>query len=73
MCSAAHAWVGLGRIVFVASSAQIADWRAALGAPASPVAALPISVVAPAMPTDGPVDDLVDEVRVLIERAVAAG
>jgi hypothetical protein len=27
-------------------------------------------VVAPATPTDGPVGDLVDEVRVLIERAV---
>jgi len=72
MCSAAHAWVGLGRIVFVASSAQISQWRERLGAPASPVAALPISVVAPAIPTDGPVDELVDEVRVLIERAVVA-
>ena len=68
MCSAAHAWVGLGRIVFAASSAQISGWRAAVGAPASPVAALPISVVAPGLAVDGPVDELVDEVRVLIER-----
>ena len=71
MCSAAHAWVGLGRIVFAASSAQIAGWRAAHGVAPSPVAALPISVIAPGVPTEGPVDELVDEVRVLIERSVA--
>jgi hypothetical protein len=34
------------------------------------VAALPISVIAPGVPTEGPVDELVDEVRVLIERSV---
>ena len=68
MCSAAHAWVGLGRIVYAASSAQIRDWRAALGAPASPVQALPISAVAPGIPIDGPVDQLAAEVRVLLTR-----
>jgi tRNA(Arg) A34 adenosine deaminase TadA len=70
MCSAAHAWVGLGRIVHVASAEQVAGWRSALGAPPSPVAVLPITVVAPGLPVDGPVDDLVPQVRALIERAV---
>ncbi|MFF2274389.1 nucleoside deaminase [Agromyces sp. NPDC058126] len=70
MCSAAHAWVGLGRIVYVASAEQIAGWRRELGAPASPVAALPITAVAPGLPVEGPVDELVAEVRVLVERAV---
>ena len=28
MCSAAHAWVGLGRIVYVASTEQLLAWRA---------------------------------------------
>jgi tRNA(Arg) A34 adenosine deaminase TadA len=28
MCAAAHAWVGLGRIVSAASSSQLATWRA---------------------------------------------
>lgn len=68
MCAAAHAWVGLGRIVYVASGQQIASWRAAAGAPASPVATLPITTVAPGLTVDGPIDELVDEVRVLIER-----
>ena len=69
MCAAAHAWVGLGRIVYVASSKQISAWRAALGAPPSPVAAMPITVVAPGLEVDGPVAELVDEVRVLIEHS----
>ena len=72
MCSAAHAWVGLGRIVYVASAQQIAGWRHELGAPASPVAVLPIDVVAPSLPVEGPVDELVHDVRALIERAVAS-
>jgi tRNA(Arg) A34 adenosine deaminase TadA len=69
MCAAAHAWVGLGRIVYVASSKQVSAWRAALGAPPSPVAAMPITAVAPGLEVDGPVAELVDEVRVLIEHA----
>ncbi|MDF2576408.1 MAG: cytidine deaminase [Agromyces sp.] len=67
MCAAAHAWVGLGRIVYVASAEQISSWRAAVGAPRSPVAALPITAVAPGLRVEGPVRDLVEEVRVLIE------
>lgn len=70
MCSAAHAWVGLGRIVFVASAEQVAGWRNALGAPTSPVAVLPVSVVAPGLVVDGPVEVLANEVRVLVEGQV---
>ena len=73
MCSAAHAWVGLGRIVFAASSAQITEWRSAAGAGPSAVAALPIAVVAPGLEAEGPVDGLAEEVRVLIEREAASG
>ncbi|MEI5585414.1 MULTISPECIES: hypothetical protein [unclassified Agromyces] len=68
MCSAAHAWVGLGRIVYVASAEQISGWRAAAGAAASAVAVLPITAVAPGLPVEGPVDELVPEVRTLIEQ-----
>ena len=70
MCAAAHAWVGLGRIVYVASADQIAGWRAAKGAAASPVLPLPISAVAPGLHVEGPVDALVAEVRVLIEHHI---
>lgn len=33
MCSAAHGWVGLGRIVYIHSSAQVSAWRSELGVP----------------------------------------
>jgi tRNA(Arg) A34 adenosine deaminase TadA len=70
MCAAAHAWVGLGRIVFVASARQISSWRAELGVRPSPVAVLPITSIAPGLIVEGPVDALVDEVRTLVEQAV---
>ena len=68
MCAAAHAWVGLGRIVYATSSAQTGAWLAEWGIPAAAVAALPISTVAPGIPVEGPVPELVDEVRELQRR-----
>ena len=65
MCAAGHAWVGLGRIVYAASSAQLSQWRAGWGLPASPVAALPISDVAPDVRVHGPVSPYDDRVREL--------
>jgi tRNA(Arg) A34 adenosine deaminase TadA len=72
MCAAAHAWVGLGRIVYATSAEQGATWRAEWGIPAGPVAVLPITVVAPGIPVDGPVPALVDEVRELQRRRFGA-
>ncbi|TMR96692.1 nucleoside deaminase [Nonomuraea basaltis] len=68
MCAAAHAWVGLGRIVYVASSAQLAAWLAELGVPAPPVRTLPINDVAPGVPVEGPVPELAEQVRELHRR-----
>ncbi|MZD09284.1 nucleoside deaminase [Streptomyces sp. SID5785] len=68
MCSAAHAWVGLGRIVFVASSAQLSEWLAAWGRPPGPVAALPAGTVAPGVTVEGPVEELVPAVEELHRR-----
>jgi tRNA(Arg) A34 adenosine deaminase TadA len=71
MCAAAHAWVGLGRIVYAASSAQLAGWRAGWGLPTSPVAVLPIQAVAPGVPVVGPVPPLDETMRLIHERASA--
>jgi len=68
MCSAAHAWVGLGRIVYVTSSAQTGSWLAEWGVSPAAVAPLSIRTVAPGIPVEGPVPDLVDEVRELQRR-----
>jgi tRNA(Arg) A34 adenosine deaminase TadA len=65
MCAAAHAWVGLGAIVYAVSTAQLVQWRAEWGLESSPVAPLPIGTVAPHLPTSGPVVELVEEVKAL--------
>ncbi|HLU57693.1 MAG TPA: nucleoside deaminase [Pseudonocardia sp.] len=70
MCSAAHAWVGLGRIVYAVSSEQLTAWRREWGAPPSPVAPLPIQVVAPGVPVSGPDPELAAEVRALHARSL---
>ncbi|MDO0930744.1 nucleoside deaminase [Streptomyces sp. DG2A-72] len=68
MCAAAHAWVGLGRIVYVASSEQLASWLAESGVPAPPVRTLPVNEVAPGVAVAGPVPELAEEVRELHRR-----
>ncbi len=73
MCAAGHAWVGLGPIVYAASSAQLSQWRSGWGLPASPVAALPITDVAPGVPVHGPVSPYDDRVRELHRRGLDAG
>lgn len=68
MCAAAHGWMGLGRIVYVASSAQLASWLEEWGVPAGPVAVLPITTVVPGAVVDGPADELVEEIKQLQRR-----
>jgi tRNA(Arg) A34 adenosine deaminase TadA len=71
MCSAAHGWVGLGRIVYAVSSAQLGEWLAEWGVPGSPVAPLPITTVVPDAEVDGPVAELEAEMRELHRRRFA--
>jgi tRNA(Arg) A34 adenosine deaminase TadA len=68
MCSAAHAWVGLGRVVYVSSSKQLIAWLAELGVPPSPVIQLAINQVAPGLVVQGPVPGLDEQVRELHRR-----
>lgn len=65
MCAAAHGWVGLGRIVYASSSAQLVQWLSEAGAPARPVLPLPVQSVVPGVVVQGPVDELAVEVREL--------
>ncbi|HXV72821.1 MAG TPA: nucleoside deaminase [Acidimicrobiia bacterium] len=65
MCSAAHGWVGLGRIVYASSSAQLTEWLADLGVPPPPVATLPVHQVLPDAEVDGPADELTERVHQL--------
>ncbi len=72
MCAAAHAWVGLGRIVYAGSSEQLGQWRAEIGAAASPVAGLPINAIAPNLPVEGPEPSLSTRLRDLHHRRAKA-
>lgn len=69
MCAAAHAWVGLGRIVYAASTAQLVGWLQMSGVTPSPVAPLPISTIAPAVRADGPAPELAEEMKALYDKA----
>ena len=68
MCAAAHGWVGLGRIVYASSSAQLVEWLRELGVPPSPVKPLPIQAVVPSAVVAGPVPELAEQVRALHRR-----
>ncbi|MFC7496920.1 MULTISPECIES: nucleoside deaminase [unclassified Nocardioides] len=68
MCSAAHAWVGLGRIVYAVSTEQLVGWLAEWGVPPGPVRPLAVGDVAPGVPVDGPAPQLEAEVRALHAR-----
>lgn len=65
MCAAAHAWVGLGRIVYASSSDQLSAWLGEIGAPPAPVLSLPVNAIAPAVAVDGPSAELAPVVREL--------
>ncbi len=73
MCSAAHAWVGLGRIVYAASSAQLTEWRRGWGLPEGVVVPLSITEVAPGLPVAGPAPELEEELRELHRQAAQRG
>jgi len=68
MCAAAHAWAGLGRIVFATSTPQLVQWLGELGVPPAPVAPLRITEVAPGLEVDGPVEEYAERVRALHAR-----
>jgi len=73
MCSAAHAWVGLGRIVYVASTEQLVAWRRERGfTNASPVNPLPVKAIAPGVVVEGPAPELEDEIHELHRRHAEA-
>ena len=62
MCAAAHAWVGLGRIVYVSSTEQLVSWLAEFNAPPAPVKPLAINQVAPQVKVAGPALNLSSQV-----------
>ena len=70
MCSAAHAWTGLGRIVYISSSKQLSEWMKELGVESSsPINPLSIQEVAPNVAVEGPIAGLDEEIKALQQRS----
>ena len=69
MCAAAHAWAGLGRIVYVGAASQLTQWLQDWGVVASPVNCLPIAVIAPGVPLTGPVPTYEAQLKALYAKA----
>ncbi|MFD1136675.1 nucleoside deaminase [Paenibacillus urinalis] len=65
MCAAAHGWVGLGRIVYASSSAQLSMWLSDMGIVSSRVRSLSIHEVIHDTVVDGPIPELAEQVRKL--------
>jgi tRNA(Arg) A34 adenosine deaminase TadA len=63
MCATAHAFAGMGRIVYAASTDQLLPWWGEWGVEKGPVAPLSIGNVAPGIVVEGPVDEVCESVR----------
>jgi len=73
MCAAAHGWVGLGKIVYAASSAQFAGWVTEFGGGTGPVKTLPIEAILVSPEVEGPEPSLAERLRSLHQRRYEAG
>lgn len=74
MCSAAHAWAGLGRIVYISSSKQLDEWLQEMGVEStSPINPLAIQQVAPNIPVEGPIAGLDEQIKRLQQRSMQKG
>ncbi|MEN6669311.1 deaminase [Psychrobacter sp. B38] len=70
MCAAAHAWAGLGRIVYISSAKQLSEWMREMNVESSsPVATLSIQEVAPNVSVLGPIAGLDEDVKALQQRS----
>lgn len=65
VCVAAHGSVGLGRIVYATSAAQLAGWLTEWEIPRSRVRDLSIQQVLSVVDVDGPAPELADEIHEL--------
>jgi tRNA(Arg) A34 adenosine deaminase TadA len=69
MCSAAHGWAGLGKIVFIHSTAQLVEWHTEFGNQSSPVNQLSCATILADIETQGPINELVPAMYALHKRA----
>ena len=72
MCSAAHGWAELGKVVYIHSTDQLTQWHKEFGLGESRVSQLPIREIAPKVEVEGPVDDLLPRMYELHKAYITA-
>lgn len=72
MCAAAHAWAGLGKIIYASSTTQLSGWLIEFNAEPLPINPLDIKDVAPTIETEGPFEEFAEELRELHKRSISA-
>ncbi|MBC6613226.1 nucleoside deaminase (plasmid) [Hymenobacter sp. NBH84] len=66
MCATAHGWVGLGKIVYLASAQQLTHWLQEIGVPPGPVHMLPVQQLLADAQVAGPAEgELLQAIRAL--------
>ena len=68
MCSTSHALVGLGKIVYVSSSAQLSEWLSELGVEPASYSVKSIQEMIPGADVEGPHEKFSQQVKALHER-----
>lgn len=68
MCSAAHGWAELGKVVYIHSTKQLIAWHTEFGLPASRVKQLGINEIVPNLSVEGPVPELLPKMYELHRR-----
>ncbi|RUO73582.1 nucleoside deaminase [Idiomarina seosinensis] len=72
MCSAAHGWAELGKVVYIHSTQHLTAWHQEFGLSGSRVKQLPISDVVPELEVEGPIDDLLPQMYQLHKRYISS-
>lgn len=66
MCAGAHAWVGLGSIIYLSSAEQLQEWLKEFGVDSSPIIFHPVENIVANLERRGPgPEDLVAEIKKL--------
>ena len=69
MCSAAHGWVGIGKLVYLSSAKQLGEWLQEFGAQASPIHFVPSRDIIKDCEIKGPGSgDLLEAIKQLQKR-----
>src|SRR5690606_19127819 len=72
MCATAHGWLGLGKIVYIHSAAQLGAWLQEWEVPPPPVSFYPVNKLVPGIAVKGPVPQLLERIRELHRRYYAS-